>query len=217
MYNNMKVVMVGNDQIEIDEKRPARPIYEVKQAKNDKGTKIKNMFTIIVLHPNKDPETQENKVLYNENHRCEDYFEALDKAKEIIETKFADLETEYEEIKFIPKPATGKKKLRTQDGGEFEDDENNVHEVKSSKKISKQKATRKKVTKKKVSRKKTSKKTNKKSSKKKATKKVVKKTAKKKATKKKVSRKKVSKKTTNNTVNQKNNVKKSKKKGKKSS
>lgn len=203
MYNNMKVVMVGNDQIEIDEKRPAKPIYEVKQAKNDKGTKIKNMFTIIILHPNKDPETQENKILYNENHRCEDYFEALDKAKEIIETKFADLETEYEEIKFIPKPATGKKKLRTQDGGEFENEDKNESEAS---KTSKKKTTRKKASKKKVAKKKTSKKIAKKVTKKKVTKK---------STKKKVSRKKTSKKQSKKVSKRKNNTKISKKKGKK--
>lgn len=203
MYNNMKVVMVGNDQIEIDEKRPAKPIYEVKQAKNDKGTKIKNMFTIIILHPNKDPETQENKILYNENHRCEDYFEALDKAKEIIETKFADLETEYEEIKFIPKPATGKKKLRTQDGGEFENEDKNESEAS---KISKKKTTRKKASKKKVAKKKTSKKIAKKVTKKKVTKK---------STKKKVSRKKTSKKQSKKVSKRRNNTKISKKKGKK--
>lgn len=58
----------------------------------------------------KDEKTHD--ILFDKQVRCKDMFEALDKAREIEEEQFSDVETEYEEIKFIPHGKKGRMKLK---------------------------------------------------------------------------------------------------------
>lgn len=203
-YNNMDIVMIGSDQAVPDEKKPALPIKIV-----DKDEK-KNHFRIKILHPNKDKEGN-REVLYDQVHRVspetDDLMEGFNlaqaKAQEIIDTKFADLETKHEEILYIPAARTGKMKLKKKPGTKGRTSRGKVAK-KTAKKVSKKKATKKKVTKKSTKKKvSTKKKKSKKAVKKKVAKKISKKVAKKKATKKKATKKKTVKKNAKKTTRRK--------------
>lgn len=71
---------------------------------------VKNKFVVSIIHPN----TKEE--LYSETIIAKDIFEALSYAKKVKESEFSLIETEYQEVKFIPAPKKGKTKLFTKKG-----------------------------------------------------------------------------------------------------
>jgi len=115
MTTNIKITKIGKDPFVADEKHPAKLIKEVKAAKNKDGKVIKNTFNIKIFHPNRASSEEEYKPLYDKNHRFDSIMEAMDRATELINTKFKDVETEYADIKHIPKYKKGKMDLNTKD------------------------------------------------------------------------------------------------------
>jgi hypothetical protein len=94
-----------------DDKKPPKLAVQVK------STGEKGKYQIIIIHPNRNADLKYDP-LYNEIHEAKNFEEALDIAREIERTRFFDIETKYEEIKFIPSYKKGFVKLKTKEAAE---------------------------------------------------------------------------------------------------
>lgn len=136
--SHVKIKKIQEGAFVEDEKKPAQLVVEIKPtAEPDK-------FIIMVLHPNRQADFT-RKVLYEKVHEAKSIDEAVAKANHIKNTEFANTETTYEEVKFIPKWKRGKMKLDLK-----EDSENKIIETEpvQEKKEVEKKASAKKVAKK---------------------------------------------------------------------
>jgi hypothetical protein len=72
-----------------------------------KPTDRRDLFVITITHPNT------KNVLFTQRIRASSFVDALSKAKSIKQEQLAHIKTEFEEIKFIPRPKKGKFTLKT--------------------------------------------------------------------------------------------------------
>lgn len=101
------VVMLDNTKHAPTLLTKARPV------KDEKGKVKEGFFEISVVHPNT------NEVLYLQEHKCKDIYEALKLAQEIKEKpEIKQTKTWYQETLFIPQPKKGKMALKSMDDGE---------------------------------------------------------------------------------------------------
>ena len=101
------VVMLDNTKHAPTLLTKARPV------KDEKGKIKEGFFEISVIHPNT------NEVLYLQEHKCKDIYEALKLAQEIKEKpEIKQTKTWYQETLFIPQPKKGKMALKSMDDGE---------------------------------------------------------------------------------------------------
>lgn len=79
-----------------------------------KPTSKAGLFQISILHPNLNKDGTRN-VVYTAEIKAKTFLEALQKAQDVKNEQLRHIKTQFEEIKFIPRPKRGKMKLKLKD------------------------------------------------------------------------------------------------------
>lgn len=116
----VKINKVNEGAFVEDEKKPAKLSVVVHR------TQKPGVYEIQIVHPNR-KEDLTREVLYREEHKAKDMFEAIDIGNKIKDSRFFDVHTTYEDIKFIPNYKKGKMKLNTKE--EAQEDMSEINKI----------------------------------------------------------------------------------------